>query len=102
MDATPRLSILVATWNCAHQLEQFLESLLAQSWTDWECLLLDNASTDGTAELVAELQERFPVATSIDPDFNFDTVSARYDREQDGEALVEEICDALSEIMTTP
>ena len=60
MDATPRLSILVATWNCAHQLEQFLESLLAQSWTDWECLLLDNASTDGTAELVAELQERCP------------------------------------------
>jgi len=58
MDATPRLSILVATWNCAHQLEQFLESLLAQSWTDWECLLLDNASTDGTAELVAAFQGR--------------------------------------------
>ena len=60
MDATPRLSILVATWNCAAQLEQFLESLLSQSWTDWECLLLDNASTDCTAELVAEFQERFP------------------------------------------
>jgi len=58
MDGSPRLSILVATWNCAHQLEQFLESLLAQSWTDWECLLLDNASTDGTAELVSEFQRR--------------------------------------------
>ena len=60
MDGSPRLSILVATWNCAHQLEQFLESLLAQSWTDWECLLLDNASTDGTAELVADFQRRLP------------------------------------------
>ena len=60
MDFTPRLSILVATWNCAHQLEQFLESLLAQSWTDWECLLLDNASTDGTAELVAGARSRLP------------------------------------------
>ncbi|MFZ9288009.1 MAG: glycosyltransferase family 2 protein, partial [Vulcanococcus sp.] len=58
MDGSPRLSILVATWNCAAQLEQFLESLLAQSWTDWECLLLDNASTDGTAELVAGFQLR--------------------------------------------
>ena len=58
MDASPRLSILVATWNCAHQLEQFLESLLAQSWTDWECLLLDNASTDGTAKLVVGFQRR--------------------------------------------
>ena len=58
MDASPRLSILVATWNCAEQLEQFLESLLAQSRTDWECLLLDNASTDGTATLVARFQRR--------------------------------------------
>jgi glycosyltransferase involved in cell wall biosynthesis len=58
MTQSPRLSILVATWNCVHQLEQFLESLLAQSWTEWECLLLDNASTDGTAELVAGFQRR--------------------------------------------
>ena len=58
MDGSPRLSILVATWNCAEQLGQFLESLLAQSWTDWECLLLDNVSTDGTAELVAGFQRR--------------------------------------------
>ena len=58
MDSSPRLSILVATWNCEHQLEQFLESLLSQSWTDWECLLLDNASTDGTATLVADFQRR--------------------------------------------
>jgi glycosyltransferase involved in cell wall biosynthesis len=71
MDSTPRLSILVATWNCAHQLEQFLESLARQSWTDWECLLLDNASTDGTAELVAAFQQRFPqsrVRWSTEPD----------------------------------
>jgi glycosyltransferase involved in cell wall biosynthesis len=60
MTQAPRLSILVATWNCSHQLEQFLESLLAQSRTDWECLFLDNASTDGTAELVAGVQSRLP------------------------------------------
>ena len=71
MTSAPRLSILVATWNCAHQLEQFLESLATQTWSDWELLLLDNASSDGTAELVEECQHRFPpwrVRWSSEPD----------------------------------
>ncbi|MBM5784311.1 MAG: glycosyltransferase [Cyanobacteria bacterium K_DeepCast_35m_m1_288] len=59
MTRSPRLSILVATWNCVAQLRQFLESLASQSWTDWELLLLDNASSDGTAELVEEFRQRF-------------------------------------------
>ena len=58
MNSAPRLSILVATWNCVSQLEQFLESLSIQSWADWELLLLDNASSDGTAELVRVFQQR--------------------------------------------
>ena len=46
------------------------------------------------------LQNRFPTATSIDSDFNFDTVSARFDRDYNSTALVEEICDALSEVIS--
>lgn len=58
----PRLSILVATWNCAPQLAQFLESLATQTFRDWELLLLDNASTDGTAELVPQICSAWPQA----------------------------------------
>ena len=54
----PRVSILVATWNCGPQLAQFLESLAAQSWRDWQLLLLDNASSDGTAGLVEAFRLR--------------------------------------------
>jgi glycosyltransferase involved in cell wall biosynthesis len=54
----PRVSILVATWNCRPQLAQFLESLADQSWEDWQLLLLDNASSDGTARLVQSFQRR--------------------------------------------
>ena len=54
----PTLSILVATWNCAAQLETFLDSLSAQSWRDWQLLLLDNASRDGSAELVQRFRLR--------------------------------------------
>jgi glycosyltransferase involved in cell wall biosynthesis len=69
----PSLSILVATWNCASQLEQFLASLEEQSWSDWELLLLDNQSTDGTAQLVEQFCQRLPdagqrVVWSSEPD----------------------------------
>jgi glycosyltransferase involved in cell wall biosynthesis len=57
MTQRPRLSILVATWNCASHLEHFLQSLAEQRWSDTELLLLDNASTDGTAELVEQFQQ---------------------------------------------
>lgn len=56
----PRISILVATWNCAELLTGLLASLTEQSWTDWELLLLDNASSDGTAELVADHCQSYP------------------------------------------
>ena len=56
--AEPRVSILVASWNCAPQLAALLESLAAQSFRHWELLLLDNASSDGTAELVHAFQRR--------------------------------------------
>jgi len=49
---SPTVSIVVATWNCADQLEQFLESLLLQRWCDWQLVLLDNASTDGSDRVV--------------------------------------------------
>jgi glycosyltransferase involved in cell wall biosynthesis len=58
MTRAPRVSILVATWNCLPQLTQFLESLAVQSWNDWQLLLLDNASSDGTARLVEAFRQR--------------------------------------------
>jgi glycosyltransferase involved in cell wall biosynthesis len=48
----PRISILVACWNCGPQLAEFLQSLASQSWRDWQLLVLDNASTDSTAKTV--------------------------------------------------
>jgi len=56
--AQPTLSILVATWNCAEQLELLLHSLSQQSWCDWELLLLDNASTDETPVVVEHFRNR--------------------------------------------
>jgi glycosyltransferase involved in cell wall biosynthesis len=48
----PRLSIGLAVYNGADYLESAIESILAQTYTDFELIISDNASTDGT-EVIA-------------------------------------------------
>ena len=56
----PKISILMATWNCSTLLANFFRSLETQSAGDWELVLLDNCSSDGLLELVNHYQEVHP------------------------------------------
>jgi len=58
--AAPKISILMATWNCAPLLDIFFGSLEEQSQGDWELLILDNCSSDGLPQLVRQYQEKHP------------------------------------------
>ena len=53
----PSFSIIVLTWNVINYIEDCLEALLAQDYSSFEVLVVDNGSIDGTPELVAR---RFP------------------------------------------
>jgi glycosyltransferase involved in cell wall biosynthesis len=55
----PRLSILIATWQAAATLEACLKSVFEQEFDDWELLIADGASTDGTADILRENEARF-------------------------------------------
>lgn len=48
-----RVSIVIPTYNRADLLQETLESALAQNYPDLEIIVSDNASTDGTQELMA-------------------------------------------------
>ena len=52
MNSAPRLSIVIATWNAVNTLERCLHSIMAQDFDDWEILISDGGSTDGTVELI--------------------------------------------------
>lgn len=53
----PRLSIVVATWNAAQTFERCLASVIGQTSTDWELLISDGGSTDGTVDLIRKHRE---------------------------------------------
>ncbi|WKZ12107.1 MAG: glycosyltransferase family 2 protein [Gammaproteobacteria bacterium] len=49
--ATPRVSIAVPAYNCERYLAKSLDSLLGQTYGDFELVISDNASTDGSEEI---------------------------------------------------
>jgi glycosyltransferase involved in cell wall biosynthesis len=54
---TPLVSIVVATHNRAERLAALLDSLTAQTFSDFEVVVSDDASTDATAEILARPRE---------------------------------------------
>lgn len=46
------ISIIIPTYNRAHLITQTLDSILEQTYTNWECIIVDDGSTDNTEEIV--------------------------------------------------
>ena len=47
-----RVSILMNAYNSEEYLKEAIDSIYAQSYTDWEIIFIDNCSTDKTKEIV--------------------------------------------------
>ena len=54
----PLVSVIVPVYNYGHFLAKAAESLIAQTEKDWECLLVDDGSSDSTALVCEELVRR--------------------------------------------
>lgn len=57
---TPTVSVVVPVFNARRFLEQTVRSVREQSFADWELILADDASTDGSAALAEELAATDP------------------------------------------
>ena len=60
MSAVPRISVGMPAYTAATTLGASIESWLAQSFTDFELIVSDNASTDATREVVESYRRRDP------------------------------------------
>jgi GT2 family glycosyltransferase len=54
LTGAPRVSVVIPTWNGAAMLRAALLSLRGQAFRDFETIVVDNGSTDGTPEMLAE------------------------------------------------
>lgn len=51
---SPLISIIIPTYNRAPIIGETLDSIIAQTFTNWECIVVDDGSTDNTAEIMAQ------------------------------------------------
>lgn len=53
----PFFTIIIPTYNRAHTLRIPIDSILAQTCEDWELIIIDDGSTDGSREIVASYSD---------------------------------------------
>ncbi len=67
----PAISIIMPTYNRSVFLRRAVASVLRQSFSDWELIIIDDASTDDTPKVIAELAAREPRIVSLHNKKNF-------------------------------
>lgn len=68
MPSPPLVSIIIPTYNCVGLISETIISVLEQSVRDWELILVDDCSTDGTQELLSSYSK-------VDPRIQFFSLS---------------------------
>ncbi len=54
-----KISVITVTWNSASTLRHTMESVLEQDYAQMEHIIVDGASSDGTMDIVRELEPRY-------------------------------------------
>lgn len=54
----PLISIIIPTFNRADLISETLESIIAQTYTNWECIVIDDGSTDATNLILSNFEKK--------------------------------------------
>jgi glycosyltransferase involved in cell wall biosynthesis len=60
MATSPKITIITPSFDSSRYIATALESVASQSYKNIEHLIIDNLSTDGTVDIVAKFQNRYP------------------------------------------
>lgn len=56
----PKVSIIMGIYNCASTLNEAIDSILNQTFLDWQLIMCDDGSTDDTYKVAALYADRYP------------------------------------------
>lgn len=48
----PKVSVLMSVYNCESTVKKSIDSIVEQTFTDWELIICDDGSKDNTYKLV--------------------------------------------------
>lgn len=54
----PQISVIMGIYNCADTLEEAVDCIINQSFTDWELIMCDDFSSDNTYEIALKIAEK--------------------------------------------
>jgi len=60
MNSTPKMSVMVICYNQAHFIRETLDSVLAQGYENLEIVVADDASTDGSQDILRQYAAQYP------------------------------------------
>ena len=58
--SNPKVSIIMGIYNCESTLKESLESIINQTYENWELILCDDCSSDNTYEIAKEIASQYP------------------------------------------
>ena len=55
-----KISVIMGIYNCENTLSEAIESILDQTYTNWELIMCDDGSSDRTMEIANEYLSKYP------------------------------------------
>jgi len=71
------VSLITPSYNCSKRFIDTFDSVLSQTFSDWEWIIVDDCSTDGSFEYIKELTKDDKRITVLKTDKNSGTAAAR-------------------------
>ena len=60
MDTSKKISILMGIYNCASTLNEAIDSIIEQTYPNWEFIICDDGSQDNSYEIAKEYEKADP------------------------------------------
>ncbi len=57
---SPKISIIMGIYNCADTLDEAIQSILSQTYTNWQMIMCDDASCDDTYDIAKKYVKQYP------------------------------------------
>ena len=55
-----KISVIIPVYNAENYIRETLDSIIKQSYTDWEIILIENGSDDGSPDIIKEYEAAYP------------------------------------------